>query len=784
MDSWLSLERALENIAQSLLLSVQKVIPLDYQFPSLPSEYGYTSGYKSKHSARLAIKSSRDAFQALIAHVTWGAVLHRSRALQMRALEIRQKGGKLDWDILEQADLDSGWQSLLLDRYNTHPAWVNVIMHSPLCDFSVPRAGLIIRKPQDWVFSNLLPALVLSNVPIWMIWGPVDIPLESVIWPDSLKRLYGPISREKHDAKVRNTLAVPDNQQESCASAGAIETPPYERHGAKKKVRFTVSTPERDQESSECADVIDSCPQPTCQLPQSLGPNRIDDFPSKVHTNIQSKDNSTDNGRGHTDTIQGSSESPVGLDIHVWIRQRELEADDYISRASTRERARLQQRQRSASASQYPSNGGATVYEWTRDGQGYLVRRLIDRGDVQQTWLLYGQRQRWFNYARNEWELCQELDPSELPENSDLDYTESSTPIEETSCSFDQSLLYRTGKLADSRSCDINLHLTDPKFLAEVNCQPQPSNTTFIDDVAYDAMTLLSMRFGYSVDRRSTYSTVAKPQWSLVKALRVIGDRRDRQTLSIPDGQEAAVIQFLMHLDDVGHPHSDTAEIPSCLCDLYLDNVNHLAISSSPFYIQRADADGLPLYIIQDALNNESNWLLAVVDPCTALQAIRSEVSTITEFALSLIRERTPFFTLMRNEPGPALGTTPKPVNYKKRRIGLGERPIGHKLDKHDYSVYEAELRSLLDNRRVARAAVKRGGLLSKLALDYVDECEILRGPTFSEHDKSFRLTVNSGGKSVSFYDDDLSDEEISVLVGLYSIKSGKASHARESKQN
>lgn len=153
--------------------------------------------------------------------------------------------------------------------------------------------------------------------------------------------------------------------------------------------------------------------------------------------------------------------------------------------------------------------------------------------------------------------------------------------------------------------------------------------------------------------------------------------------------------------------------------------------------------------------------------------AIRSNPSTITEFVIGLIHSRSQFFTLRRIDMAGESETCLRPPKHVRRRFGLGERPPGHKLDKSDYVVYEAERVRLLRNQRIARAAVKRGGILSRLVSEFVDECEILSGPSSLAAEYSYKVTVKMNGKQVTYFDDNVSAEEISLLVGLHSIKLG-----------
>ena len=105
------------------------------------------------------------------------------------------------------------------------------------------------------------------------------------------------------------------------------------------------------------------------------------------------------------------------------------------------------------------------------------------------------------------------------------------------------------------------------------------------------------------------------------------------------------------------------------------------------------------------------------------------------------------------------------------RRFGLGERPVGHEPDKADYIAYTGEKSRLLLNPRIARAAVKRGGILSRLVDSLVEERDILDGPSVSAEECLFSATLFSDDKEIYFIDDDITDEESSVLVGLCQIR-------------
>lgn len=721
-ESWLSLEKALECISFHLVFSAFPFISLDYQCPPAPSKYGFTRTFDSRHSALNAIQKSRNAFLMLIAHVTWGAILHRARAMNKIINIGTYEDGELtvqpkrDFDLgSEEADeCDLGWKRLLEHKHKLHPALVHALTQSSICDFSAKRAGLVIRRPQDWVYLQTLPYLVLSNIPVWIIWGELKARTTSIPWPRSLKEFYGPTLYEK-------TYAHKWTGSPETGNCHVLPSPPT----------FPLA----------CAE--------TKRLASSL---------------LEEKE------AGHP---------PVTFAHHVgfkeWLRSRKEEVEATKLRATPEQLHRYNQRQVEAQKLDCPGRRGAIVYEWESDERNILTRRLVTRAEVPRIWSLYGNKQRWFNCVRNEWDLCHELDPDDTPSDTEDSWTvnddaidiglNDSEPMQPLTC-WKETQIHR-------ENLDINTCLTIAQIPAASNdLLPAPYND-LVAAIALDALRLLLNRFGFAFTRGSVYAAPKQKQWSLSKTMGVIGDSKGRQTFHVLDGLESSIIHFVMLLAAIGHPNATASDVPPSLCDLYPENPCYIAQVPSFIQVQTVDAGGTPLYLIHHSQDKVRQWTLAVTDPCTALMAIRLDPPTITELASGLIHSRTPFLTLKKSDPGNVFGTSRPPPKHKQRRFGLGERPLGHKLDKTDYIVYEAERVRLLENQRIARAAVKSGGILSRLVTDLIDESQILAGPSCSALEHPFTVIIEVEGEQVTFFDDSLSDEEISLLVGLYSIRAG-----------
>lgn len=651
-----------------------------------------------------AVQKSRDAFQGLIAHAAWGAILHRAKDMAKKLLSMKdRKDLKSPYDISREdtSVFDAGWKSQLANpKLGIHPAWIEALAHSPIGDFSVARAGIVIRTPNDWPFLNLISTLVLSNVPIWLIWGKLDVPAPLIPWPAWAKEKYGPNASERMLAHTYVCAAVHTHTLGSEASDSGI-------HGADFEKKQTNRWP----------------------------------------------------------------------DVHEWVRKKRDDIAKKIEQASPEQRRKYDQRQADAASFRCPGKRGAIVYEWDRDDQNQPTRTVVLRGEVEQIWPLFTDKQRWYNCVAHEWELCRELAPDEVPSDDCTSDYSVNERVDGQHADYDDLNLPLTGgwRKKSVASSVFNFRIDMSDLLPPVNELLSEDNDTAIHlgEGGFDAMLLLGQRFGFTHRRETLFRPVSRTQWTLTKALRVIGDSKGISTYRISVGSEAAAIQFLMHLDSVGHPDKRAPEIPSSLCDVYDENDCSLMRIKSSIYIQTITDGDNRLYIIHHNQDRDRPWLLAVTDPCTALQAVRSDPPTLHDFVLCLIYAMTPFRTLLKAKSTDTL-VNMRRRKYSSRRIGLGRRPTGHKLDKADYSVYESERSRLLESQQVSRAAIKRGGIISRLIHELVDDCYILNGPSAEALELPFIFKTTLDGEQVTFYDDDISDEEISILVGLYSVKTGK----------
>lgn len=710
---WRSLEQALMGVALCLLKnSPEPMVPLEYRFPPPPHRYGYLESYSSAHDARKAIQQSRDAFQPLIAHTAWSAILHRSNTFW--------KGFKVGAPICE--DMDHAWLHVLKEIAGVHRAWLQDLRMSTVCDFSIQRAGLILRNPKDWLYSPKLIGLIMSNVPVWILWRSGSHNKRPETWSDEFIAAFGPSEME---AKLAKDWISPPKTPKTVPKPLHFNTMPKSPEVSGKEVRFGT--------------VI-------------------------YHTNAGP-------ASGGMPTItDGAVEKPRQMDIYEWIKTKELYIMKAIAIADEGKVSKWKQRQDASKAYNCPGPRGAIVYEWDRDENQHPIRSRVSRRNVEQAWSLFADQQRWFNCVENEWELCHDLAPNATPVVDDEGYDE-----------YDM-------ECGVSSEITIDQWLNKDKVEVESGDALLKTNTFVVKDIAglrsracdhgayaTDAFELVSIRFGYAYLSGSKYEAYPKPPIKLNKALRVIGDGYDTPMYTMTDGAEASFIQYIMYLNAVGHPDINQSDVPSALCDIYPDNPTFLGDRSSTVVVQRAEHADMALYIIRHVSHDtDKGWVLAVKDPCTALQCIRSKPTSLTELVREFIDAKTAFYTL-RPVPDASAKDRGRILSncesFVGNRIGLGERPYGAVLDLTDYLAYEAVKMELMQDKRIARAVVKRGGIISRLAEGLVDEYDVLDGPAWKEDGKCVRVSMSVDGITRDYFDDDISLEELATFVGLYSFK-------------
>ncbi|KAF7965219.1 hypothetical protein HWV62_45059 [Athelia sp. TMB] len=210
---------------------------------------------------------------------------------------------------------------------------------------------------------------------------------------------------------------------------------------------------------------------------------------------------------------------------------------------------------------------------------------------------------------------------------------------------------------------------------------------------------------------------------------------------------------------------SSSERVPPALWDMDVDSVDPIQAVGKHASIRPIKLGSRTVYdIIPHAAENtdEPSWKLVVEDATTALECVRAAPPDTTRQSLAeffFITGR-PFRTLRcapPTDPIPAL-----PVR------SLGSRPQNFLASAIDLRAYEYRRGRFLKSDR-ARAAALHGGIVWRLTMESFTREQISDGPT----DLATSLYNRMDGESDGAWDDQLSEEELDLICGVYKVHTG-----------
>ncbi len=158
-------------------------------------------------------------------------------------------------------------------------------------------------------------------------------------------------------------------------------------------------------------------------------------------------------------------------------------------------------------------------------------------------------------------------------------------------------------------------------------------------------------------------------------------------------------------------------------------------------------------------------WKLCVDDVCLALMIVRMEERLCDyDIARALLDQGTRFFTLLHSSHFKE--EMPLPKGIPRLRLN------NYNFTVADYESYCYERDNILGNHRVAREALKRGGILWRLAVENSTFQDVLAGPSTvaTLQHCCTSLIIDSEN---AWIDDTLSIHEMEVISGVYHVYIG-----------
>jgi hypothetical protein len=790
------------------IVKVARVIQLRYGIsastPPKPSSFHFDRAHKSHRIAKRMICLSREWFAIWMGLISY--FIAKSASLV--------PNGRRD-----ESSPAPDWYNHLRNEHNFSETWLDGLLLSTVCTFSpgTPRAGIIIQWSEENRYRESIKWFYDHHIPLWFVWSikeeeaisnhpsmtylrPPDeliqqalikllavpnIPLAGLILQqyyrlgddpvtnktieflslrnatsfvfefttrnflrqeDSLVQTRLGRTQESIDDDLRALKVSQDNRRQ--AAAEAASSFPY--HSL-----LSTSTKRQAYVKAASSSTEAAWPTPEAALasgdpwhtPETAWPSSKDTWPSAGAAWPSPEDTWSSTGAAwpapeDVRPYAASSSSFRNLFASVDDKAKIFNHyDDFFTARERRQKEMMKveepkQRQARESRERNPGVVNARIYEWEKTqssgGQEVYRRVKVNKKANEDVLYFYKPYQRLYNAFANEWDLCKEFNFG----NKDGDDSDSDSGYDDPNYPHN----------FDSQPTP----LSPPHAPMDV-VDPEDSSAAPI--CSRDPYELLSLVYGYlphSVD-----TVPSKHSWDSI--LRFLGFVRNLHELDVPEPEKSAMTNFFCNLvSDAG-------------ANVIGSDFEHLQ-SLFPFENVRRPSENL--FVFSSPRSNACEWVLGVHSPVAALYVCRyilenPHAHTILTVARRLLDQGIPFRTLL------PLPCSPRQSTYTEDYIPRTYRLITHTFTKDDFDVAMLACQSVLTSPQ-GRAAILRGGIIGRIAKEYLSIDGVLEGPSVEITAHRMGYIAPSGNDKTRFCDDELTDNEIATICGTYSLYTGE----------
>ncbi|THG94306.1 hypothetical protein EW145_g8165, partial [Phellinidium pouzarii] len=446
-------------------------------------------------------------------------------------------------------------------------------------------------------------------------------------------------------------------------------------------------------------------------------------------------------------------------------------------------RAKREQREKDAEKKNFPGKKGARVFEWeeSETRTGVLIRVPVSRASVEDIWDNYRASQKCYDGFCDEWDLCNEFDPT--PRNY-------GPPTDE----FDKDNDNWDAPAVTGQTFDNGLDALGPnKIVKDLRQQTGLllENPGAQDEIAFDTVErMAALRFGFCRDGHavSAGSSMVNPSsdsstWKKTAKLLFVS------VSEVDNVQKPLQEELIAFTQDVINSDGSLAKLHTRMHDLHFNsmavsprqrNMNFdIQVLTQQLYTEEPASQGstsrarrslteTTIYVLRPRIHSMP-WLVAVLDPVAALQWLRLGRESIWDGCCHFMACGIPFQTITLEPPAQ--------LNMSRMHIhDLGWRKSTRALNSVDYLTYEGKVVDLIKSNSRARAAVMRGGIVWRLVMhhlgldDAVDA--VMAGPT-GDFVQCVYTTGTVGGTSQEWWDDQLTEDEECLICGVYKMYYG-----------
>jgi hypothetical protein len=390
-----------------------------------------------------------------------------------------------------------------------------------------------------------------------------------------------------------------------------------------------------------------------------------------------------------------------------------------------------------------PGTVHAMMYVWEKtqsSGGLELYKRVkVNKKENEDVFAFYRSHQRLFNAFSNEWDFCEEF---------------CFGPVDDSYDSDSGSEYGNDDDYAGPGSAD---------FVSQSTYSPPPmdvesNSTTWVGHhFSRDPIETMSLIYGYIPHMGSSQGPF-EHNWDAI--LKFLGFVKDLQKLDVPEPEKSAMMNHFFAL--VSNKQADN------LVDKTFTTLSNL------FPFKLISHPSANLFVFSSPRSNACEWVLGVESPVSALYICRyilenPQAHTILTVAHRLLDRGIPFRTLL------PLPCSPRQTTFTKAYIPRTYRLDNHEFTKADFDVAMLACRAVLTLPQ-GQVAFLRGGILGRIAKEYLSKDGVLDGPSIEITAHRVGYLGPSESDDIKYCDDQLTEDEIAIICGTYSLYTCKIS--------
>ena len=803
IQQWVSVEKSIIQVARAIQLRYG----IPGNLPPEPSSFHFNYAHKTHKTAKRMICLSREWFAIWMGFISY--LIAKTESLV--------PNGEVD-----TSSPAPDWYNHLRNKCNFSETWLDGLLISSVCTFGMatPRAGIVFQWSEENKYRESIDWFYKHHIPIWFVWSNKEE--EAILNKPSLARLRPPnelildaltklfsvsnvplaglvlqqyyrlgndpitnktleflrlqhapsfvyefivtqfigqerlldetrLGRTQEDIDADLTALKVSQENRHLAAAEASSSFPYPgllttRRQTAANAAWPSSeatwSPGQDNWSSAAAawsssDAPWSSSDATRGSLESTWPSLESTWPSLDATSTSSLNLATSTSALPLTNVEENGK--IYNHYNDFFTAREKRQKEMMKVESARDRQARESRARK------PGVKNAKVYEWEKTqssgGREVYQRVRVNKKRNEDVYDFYKTHERLFNAFANEWDLCHEFNfgnkddhRSGFDSDSDSEYDFRSYPKNSVS------------KPASTPS------LAAPMDVVE----PDDSSAALDDSSAAlthsrDPLNTLALVYGY-VPRSSADGVNLTVNWDGI--LRFLGFVHDLDKLVVPEPEKSAMMSFFCTVVS----KDGASDMGTAFDKLF------------PFeQVQRPSDD---LFVFSSPPSDVCDWVLGVHSPAAALYVCRYILEnprshTILTVAHRLLDQGIRFRTLLPLPCSPRQLTVEMPYKPKTYRL------INHTFTTADFDVAMQACQSVLTSPQ-GRAALLRGGIVGRIAKEFLSIDGVLGGPSVEVTAHRVGYLALPGRDNRRFCDDELTENEIAIICGTYSLYTGK----------